>query len=160
MLFFPSLSLDDWRTIKIFHPQLIPIHFPLPTFFWRARQALPVHKSPKKIVKQIVMLVGQQDGQKGSSYNWDYNPYKWHCRWVCLGLFHPTYRDYLIPFKTGSETPILKAISLVVSPLPWNPKATDAVPPSLASGLEILLRAVGTRSLEIQQVYRLLLQKQ
>ena len=40
-----------------------------------------------------------------TSYKWSYNPYKWHCKWVCLWLFHPTYRGYFIPFTTGRGPP-------------------------------------------------------
>ena len=34
-----------------------------------------------------------------TSYKWSYNPYKWPYKWVCLGLFHPTYRSYKPSYK-------------------------------------------------------------
>ena len=121
-----------------------------------------MHKFPKKISKKGHVDC-QQDGRFGSTYHWDekkpfFNGMK------KMGLpgvfFTPTYRKYLTPLA-HLEGHFACSFTIALKPhgstVPRFPPVLGIRPRKFAEGFS---KAVCTWSVEIQQLYRFLIQKQ
>ena len=68
-----------------------------------------IHRNTKFCPQKKTHL---QAGPWADRYKWgEWGPYKWSYKWVCPGLFHPTYRiyrSYFTPFRSGSGPPCKK----------------------------------------------------